>query len=668
VPDAAAGSWNESLPAVLRDRYEVRARLGAGAFGLVLEARDRELDRKVAIKLSPTGLDPDLLARFEREARTLAQLEHPGVVRLFDHGVTSESQTFMVMESIDGKSLAEQPSADPLATMVDIAEALEALHGEGLVHRDVKPANILLDRHGRAVLVDLGLVRKKGVATLTATGQLVGTPAYMAPEAITGAEATPAVDWFAWGVTLYQQLEGDRPFEGEVIVGLASGLELPPPTFSKVDPSSPVAELLRRALAHDAGERPTSAQEVRRLLEPRPRPSFSSVSTTRRLPASSPAEPPPAPRPFPWKIPVVGLLLLVGVVATLRAPESLPRVPPSPSPSPSPVPTTSAEVLAPLVETRLARYPRGPEGVLLMRDHVYLDHMSLVIDRALRANYPAGEAHFRRALAAWLQDPGATPDEQLTLDVLRIVWLETVDREVLSLYQRFNIFFRGSASIGSIFTPKGMDDAEWARLPPPETLYERLQAEHVAWYEWSKDLAEGPPAMETIRRAVRRLVLTQTEEAGGVSDGTYADVPGQLARPVGDLSLTEFMDVLGTFDWMRRPPRGECGENLGQLRRLGEHLAGLRDVPADILFMARTLHAVLRFRNQLLCEDPDVEEEVTSVAEDIRALPPGWIVLSTTWCLAYITLSTRTEPIWPKITNELSEILRRAKEKLVPSG
>jgi hypothetical protein len=673
VPDAATGSLDASLPAslpaALRDRYEVRARLGAGSFGLVVEARDLELDRLVAIKLSPTGLDPDLLARFEREARTLAQLEHPGVVRLFDHGVTSEDQAFMVMERIDGRSLAEQPSTDPIATMVDLAEALEALHREGLVHRDVKPANILLDRHGRAVLVDLGLVRQKGVTTLTATGQLVGTPAYMAPEAITGVEATPAVDWFAWGVTLYQQLEGTRPFESGVIVGLASGLELPPPTFSKVDPSSPVAELLRRALAHDPEARPRSAREVRRLLAPRRSSSShrrpSGVSPARTLSAATPSAPEAAPRPFPWKLPALGMLFLLGILLALRAPSAGPA--PMPSTSERPATLTPAEVLAPRVASRLERYPRGPEGVLLMKDHDYSQHMVQLIDRAQRSTFASREAHFREALTTWLRDSSAVGDEELLLDVLRLVWLETIDREVLSLYQRFNVFFRGSA-IASILTPKGMEDAEWARLPPPERLYERLQGETSAWYEWAKDLSEGPTATVAMRRAVRRVVLVHCEEAGPVPEEDVADVPDRLALPVGELALIEVLDLLGTYDWMRTVYRGECAENIRQLHRLGDHLAGLRDVPADLLVMARAIHAVLRFRTQIRCQDPSAEAELASIAEDIRTLPPGWVSLSTTWCLSYVTLSARNEPVWSRATDELVTIRARAKEKLTSSG
>jgi serine/threonine protein kinase len=217
-------------------RFVVEERVGAGAMGVVYRAKDPKLDRQVALKLLHPAVDSSSgeRSRIVREAKGLAQIQHPNVVTIYDIG-THEGRTFVAMELIEGATLTEWLAAEPrhftdvVRVMSAAGRGLEAVHGGGLVHRDLKPDNILIDGRGVPRIADFGLVKPatdehggldynpkdpaQDVA-LTATGALMGTPAYMAPEQFARGAADAHSDQFAYGATFYEALYGARPYEG----------------------------------------------------------------------------------------------------------------------------------------------------------------------------------------------------------------------------------------------------------------------------------------------------------------------------------------------------------------------------------------------------------------------------------------------------------------------
>jgi serine/threonine protein kinase len=224
--------------------YEIQSAIGAGGMGEVYRARDTRLDRDVAIKVLPDAFatDPERLARFEREAKTLASLNHPNIATI--HGIEeSGGVRGLVMELVDGETLADRisrgaiPVDEALAIAKQIAEALEAAHEQGIIHRDLKPANIKVRDDGMVKVLDFGLAKLAesagsgqqaagslpvtmsptitSPALMTGVGVLLGTAAYMAPEQAKGRAADKRSDIWAFGCVLYEMLTGKRPFEAE---------------------------------------------------------------------------------------------------------------------------------------------------------------------------------------------------------------------------------------------------------------------------------------------------------------------------------------------------------------------------------------------------------------------------------------------------------------------
>jgi eukaryotic-like serine/threonine-protein kinase len=216
-------------PQVLLDRYEVGRLLGAGGMAEVFEGRDRLLARRVAIKvpLSQHAHDPEFAHRFRREAQAAASLSHPGVVAVYDTG--SENGThFIVMEYVDGRTLkdvirAEAPLYPDRAAEIcaDVCSALAAAHARGLVHRDVKPANIMLMPDGRVKLMDLGIARVAATETVTQTAAMLGTAQYLSPEQAQGQAVDFRSDLYSLGCCLYEMLTGTVPFRGATPVAIA---------------------------------------------------------------------------------------------------------------------------------------------------------------------------------------------------------------------------------------------------------------------------------------------------------------------------------------------------------------------------------------------------------------------------------------------------------------
>jgi len=233
--------------------YEILAPLGAGGMGEVYKARDTRLDRTVAIKVLPEHLSatPDLRARFEREARAVSSLNHPHICTLYDVG-HQDGVDYLVMEHIEGETLSTRLEKGPLPTpevlrcATEIADALDKAHRQGMVHRDLKPGNVMLTKTG-AKLLDFGLARaglpgapgSGGVLSqtptmatpLTGAGMIVGTFQYMAPEQLEGREADARSDLWAFGATVYEMATGKKAFEGHSQASLIASILKEQPRF-----------------------------------------------------------------------------------------------------------------------------------------------------------------------------------------------------------------------------------------------------------------------------------------------------------------------------------------------------------------------------------------------------------------------------------------------------
>ncbi|HVM04705.1 MAG TPA: serine/threonine-protein kinase [Acidimicrobiales bacterium] len=346
---------------LLGGRYRLGPRLGRGGMAEVYEGHDERLDRAVAVKvLRPEmAADTGVRERFEAEARSAARLSHPNVVAVFDTG-EDEGTPYLVMERLPGETLADRMAAGPVdqawlrRVAGDVLGALGAAHAAGLVHRDVKPGNILLAADGSAKVADFGIAKSLELAgDLTGTGLLVGTPAYLAPERLEGRPATERSDLYALGVVLYEALAGTKPFVADTPVAMAQAVlhDVPPRLVDlRPDVEPDLAAAAERSMARDPSSRPASAREMARLLagDDPAGDDPAGDDTVALVPTASPdpsgaggpgdatlvgdpgfAAPPPAParqvgagrRPFaPRRLAVLAVLLLgVFLVVALAA-------------------------------------------------------------------------------------------------------------------------------------------------------------------------------------------------------------------------------------------------------------------------------------------------------------------------------------------------------------
>ena len=246
----------------LDDRYELHAPIGEGAFGRVYQGRDRRLDRSVAVKVIKPwwAEDPEWVETFARETRMLARVSDPGIVQIFDVGHAPEG-LYYVSELVDGEDLSRRllrgsvPAWQACAIAGQLCRALARAHRQRIVHRDVKPANILLSREGRVKVGDFGVARLAEGSTDGAAATIVGTPKYMAPEQGRGRPTTPATDVYSVGVVLYEMLAGQPPFSGATVVELAlSHTQEQPPPLSAGLPVSLVG-IVERAMSKDPADR-----------------------------------------------------------------------------------------------------------------------------------------------------------------------------------------------------------------------------------------------------------------------------------------------------------------------------------------------------------------------------------------------------------------------------
>jgi len=390
-------------------RYELQSRIAIGGMGEVWQSVDLVIGRTVAIKILKDEYlgDPGFLERFRAEARHAALVNHEGIANVFDYG-EEDGSAFLVMELVPGEALStilEREHTLPADKVLDIvaqtAAALHAAHAAGLVHRDIKPGNLLITPEGRVKITDFGIARIADQVPLTATGQVMGTVQYLSPEQASGRSASPTTDIYSLGIVAYESLAGRRPFTGEsqVAIAMAQINEQPPPLPDTV--SEPVRNLVISCLAKNPAERPASAAHLARAaialrrgdvaaaaasvpavmtgLTPTAAtmlmPGAGNDQTTQLMPAAGGVSQPGTraeaaaaaaaadskkkKKRSPWTWPLVALisilgLVLVGTLVTLfmqptATPEPEPtqtsQAPTPPKPTPTPTPTPSSTMV-----------------------------------------------------------------------------------------------------------------------------------------------------------------------------------------------------------------------------------------------------------------------------------------------------------------------------------
>jgi len=381
-----------TLPARI-GRYEVEALLGQGGMGAVYKARDPELDRTVAVKtvspllLSSEELRREYLERFRREARAAGRLSHPNIVSVYDLGVDGDT-VFFVMEYVPGVSLETilkenpvLPVAQAARIVEQVASGLEEAHRQGIVHRDVKPANVFMDERGRVKVGDFGIARVEG-SELTQAGVGLGTPGYSAPEVLRGGTATARSDVFALGVLAYRLFSGKRPFQGTLPETLSVDIlehDPTPPHSLRAEVPEHVSDAIMRALAKSPDRRTATPDAFVRELRAAPGAS-PAVDATRTATVKT-IEPLPRRRRSMARL-AVALGLVLGLVAAVFAwraltggdseadalppPRTLPRVRASPTPKAAARPPLEPAATSRPADARTA--PLGPEGSEILRE------------------------------------------------------------------------------------------------------------------------------------------------------------------------------------------------------------------------------------------------------------------------------------------------------------
>ena len=395
-------------PRLLKNRYRLGRVIGRGGMGVVWLATDEVLDRRVAVKevVFPPGLPEDeqqtLRRRTLREARTNARLNHPNVVGLYDI-VEDEDRPWIVMEYVPSRSLAETVRADgPLSPEraaeigLQLLGGLRAAHAAGVLHRDVKPSNVLLAEDGRVVLGDFGIATAEGGSTVTSSGVLIGSPSYMAPERARGSKVGPASDLWSLGATLYTAVEGRPPFDRDSAVATLAALVMDDP--DEPERAGPLWPLIRALLQRDPSARPPAETVAERLREIAGEPN-----------GAAPEEPDAVREPKRGR----GLLRGRWAGGAASPPEDAPEPGPVPPPAPGASPEDGAEpdasAEAPAEEADAGEPPAGEttaasDGSL---EQATVGPVAAGLDEATVGTVPAAGRHpSRRAVAALVTAAG----------------------------------------------------------------------------------------------------------------------------------------------------------------------------------------------------------------------------------------------------------------------
>jgi serine/threonine-protein kinase len=360
------------------DRYRLIKRIATGGMGEVWEAQDEVILRLVAIKILKQQYmgDPDFVDRFRTEAKHAAMINHDGIANVYDYG-EDEGSAFLVMELVPGESLSSilerektLPEDQVISIIAQTALALDAAHREGLVHRDVKPGNLLITPDGHVKITDFGIARVANQVSLTQTGQVMGTVQYLAPEQATGKAATAAGDIYSLGIVAYEALAGKRPFKGDsqMAIAMAQINEAPPALPVGIDPR--LVKMVMDCLAKKPDQRPHTALELAARAEalmvnsPAHIPISTSLIRNQELVSDettfidTDTKPTTTVPPiWPW---VAVILILLGIIAAvvwagLVAPKENIKPTPTPTqtqtitPSPTPTPTETIPTVVVLV-------------------------------------------------------------------------------------------------------------------------------------------------------------------------------------------------------------------------------------------------------------------------------------------------------------------------------
>ncbi len=389
---------NPTEGTILSGRYTLTERIAGGGMGEVWAATDTVLGRTVAVKLLHPGLsqESDFVERFRAEARHTAALHHPNIATVFDYG-EDDGAAYLVMELVVGQPLSQIISEraplsaqETASILIQAATALEAAHQGGVIHRDVKPANILITPDGTAKLTDFGISRLVGSAPLTQTGQVLGTAQYLSPEQALGQSATASSDIYALGVVGHEMLTGTRPFDaGSVVATALAHVNQPAPPLPDTVPIG-VRDVISAALAKDPADRPASAAAVAQALgmpgaafalgapaapaqtQAMPMPTQAMPAPTQAMPTQAmPTQPPGIPvrrsrRRSAWLLVAVAAVVL-GVLGAFALAEggggvTKPPVATTPATPITSSPTTSATSVAattPVVPTVPSQPAKG---------------------------------------------------------------------------------------------------------------------------------------------------------------------------------------------------------------------------------------------------------------------------------------------------------------------
>ncbi|OUS94618.1 serine/threonine-protein kinase [Rhodococcus sp. NCIMB 12038] len=367
-----------SVSALLAGRYQLRGVLGRGGMADVHDGWDLRLERPVAVKVLRPELAsvPDTRRRFEAEARLAATLNHPNVVAVHDCGEDA-GVAYIVMERLPGRTLADEIAAGPLpdarvrSIIADVLAAVGAAHGAGILHRDIKPGNVLFTETGTVKVADFGIA-KSAASDHTATGQVLGTVAYLSPDRILGTPATTADDLYAVGVVGYEALAGHRPFTGDNILSLARAITdgaARPLHAVRPDADPNLVHTIERAMSRDPRQRPADTQSMRAAVLGTPGPPTRAFTHTTSVP-------PPAPQPRRSRrtgviiAAVVALLVAAAVAALAIASQNqdgtvgpgtstTTAVAPPPVPVPPPSSTVDVKPVAPAPPTNAPKTGPG---------------------------------------------------------------------------------------------------------------------------------------------------------------------------------------------------------------------------------------------------------------------------------------------------------------------